>query len=84
MRIVGDDLDHDDWDDAPEGDEDDDTVECPHCHRDVYEDAEQCPGCGHYLSREDRPRALKPLWIVVGVGICLAVVYRWIFFVDLN
>lgn len=86
MRIVGDDRDDDfDDDDEVAFDEDDDpTVACPHCHRDVYDDAEQCPRCGAYLSHEDRPWVRKPAWVVVGVCICLAIVYRWIFFVDLK
>src|SRR5262249_21368463 len=36
----------DDWDDEP-------TMPCPHCRREVREDAERCPYCEHYLSKED-------------------------------
>lgn len=74
----------DDLDDAEEvegtddGDEDDeDTVPCPHCLRPVYEDAECCPGCGHYLSREDAP-SRHPWWLVIGVLVCLAVILGWV------
>ena len=38
--------------DEPDDGDDDETVPCPHV-RPVYEDAERCPSCGHYLSRED-------------------------------
>ena len=63
---------------SPTTDEDDDeTVPCPHCLRPVYEDAERCPGCGHYLSREDAP-SRHPWWLVVGVLVCLAVVLGWV------
>lgn len=72
------------WDDSDEdlddteypGDEDpddDETVPCPHCGVDVYEDAERCPSCERYLSREETPWS-RPAWIVVGVVICLAIV----------
>jgi hypothetical protein len=56
---------------------DDDTVGCPHCLRPVYEDAERCPSCGHYLSHEDAPRR-HPWWLVLGVLICLVVVIGWV------
>jgi hypothetical protein len=68
----------------PEGDDADDsseseteTLPCPHCLRSVYEDAERCPSCGAYLSREDAP-ARRPWWMVLGVLICLAVVLGWV------
>lgn len=60
----------DDWDDEP-------TIPCPHCRREVLEDAERCPYCEHYLSEEDAPRKGKPWWVVLGVVACLYVVYRW-------
>ncbi len=66
-----DDIDDDeDWDD-------DETIECPHCGEPVYDDAERCPDCGLYLSREDAPYR-KPWWVVAGVVACLAMVTWWI------
>jgi hypothetical protein len=56
----------------------DDTQPCPHCGESVYDDAERCPHCENYLSREDAPAIRRPLWIVVGVMICLAIVLKWI------
>jgi hypothetical protein len=78
----------DDWDDDPELDLEDDELDgsdddeettdaCPYCRRDIYDDAVQCPYCGRYISREDTPWR-KPWWLVLGVGACLYVVYRWI------
>ena len=58
-------------------DDDDNTAPCPHCGTDVYDDAEQGPACGQYLSREDEPRSSRPWWIVAGVAICLAIVILW-------
>ena len=59
--------------DQDEGDEFAETEQCPLCGEPVYEQAEVCPNCGQYISEEDSsPR--KPLWIVMSVGICVAVI----------
>ena len=58
-------------------DEDEPTIPCPHCRREILEDVERCPYCEHYLSKEDAPPQRKPWWIIVGVIACLYVVYRW-------
>ena len=68
--------------DGPESDEpldengiDDDqseTVPCPECGAEVYEDAVQCPVCGTYLSAESSPWHGRPIWWIllglVGTG----------------
>lgn len=41
---------------AAEGEEGDDRVPCPHCGKEIYEEAERCPACGSYVSEEDAPR----------------------------
>lgn len=73
-------IDHEDddpdWDD--DGDDDEWTVPCPHCRAEIHEDAPRCPACGNWISREDRPPARKPWWVIVGVIACLYVVARWI------
>jgi hypothetical protein len=74
----------DEWDDDDdESDEADDvddepTVACPYCRREIHEDAQRCPYCEKYISAEDAPSAPKPWWIIVGVILCLYVIYRWI------
>jgi uncharacterized paraquat-inducible protein A len=70
--------DEDDDLDDPDAadDESDETVPCPHCRRPVYEDAERCPACGQYLSREDAPRRLA-WWLVLGVVAGLLGVLMW-------
>jgi hypothetical protein len=72
-----DDLDDREWpDDEGEDEDDDETVPCPHCRMPVYEDAEQCPSCGKYLSREDVPWR-RPFWLLVGVVMGLLIVAYW-------
>ena len=72
MILREDDADEADWD------EDDETTDpCPGCGEAVYDDAERCPHCGRYLSREDAP-ARKPWWVVLGALVCLAMMTWWI------
>jgi hypothetical protein len=71
-----DDDDFDDFDE-PEDDDSDETMPCPHCGESVYDDAERCPSCGWYLSREDAPRRF-PWWFVVGFLLCMVVLMRWV------
>ena len=74
------DEDDDDWeapedDDWSEGDEEP-TVECPHCGREIMEDIAQCPYCERYLSRDDAPTKHRPWWIIVAVLACIYVIVR--------
>ena len=39
---------------------------CPHCRKLIYEEAERCPHCGHYISAENRPLSPKA-WIIIGL-----------------
>jgi hypothetical protein len=64
-----------DW---PDDEDEDPTVPCPYCRREVYEDSERCPYCARYISKEDAPPERKPWWIIIGVVACLWVVYRWV------
>lgn len=59
-------------------DDDESTIPCPHCGRQVYEDSERCPYCENYLSAEDAPPAAKPVWIIVATVLCLAAILTWI------
>jgi hypothetical protein len=72
------------WDDDSDPElpavwEDDDsdtlTVACPKCGMDVYEDAEQCPLCGEWMTRSLRGWEGKPAWWIVlgllGIGAVL-------------
>jgi hypothetical protein len=72
--------DDDDWDDdLPEEDADEPTIPCPYCRREIHEDSQRCPHCERYISQEDHPSPAKPWWLVLGVALCLYIVYRWTF-----
>jgi hypothetical protein len=62
-----------------EEDNDEPTLPCPYCRREIHEDSVRCPHCERYISWEDAPPARKPWWIVLGVIACLYVIYRWSF-----
>jgi len=68
-------IDVEEWDD--DFDDDDSTVPCPHCSRSIPEDVVRCPYCENYISDEDAPPARKPWWLIIGVLVCLYVVYCW-------
>jgi predicted nucleic acid-binding Zn ribbon protein len=65
------DLD-DEYADVNYDDEDNVTINCPYCAAEIYEDAEQCPHCGQYISDEDAPREGKPAWLIVVILLCIA------------
>ncbi len=69
----------DDWDnDLDEDDEDDGYIDCPYCGQTMLEDAEYCPSCDRWITSEDSPKPAQPLWIIVGIALCLAVALTWI------
>jgi len=78
--------DDDAWDEDPDeeydvdDDEDDVTVPCPYCRRQIHEDAERCPYCEQYISAEDAPASPKPWWLVLGVAVCLVILLWWVVF----
>lgn len=74
-----DDHEDEDEDDIAE-DEDDEaaTIPCPYCQRPLHEDAQRCPSCEQYISREDQPPTRQPWWIILVVLVCLLLVVLWI------
>jgi DNA-directed RNA polymerase subunit RPC12/RpoP len=64
--------------DGGDDDEDEPTIECPYCGREIHEDAQRCPHCEQYISRENAPPQRKPWWVVAGAMICLYIAWRWI------
>jgi len=76
------DWDHDDADAGYDSDDDEPTVACPYCRREILEDVPQCPYCGQYISAEDHAERSKPIWVVVTAVVCLAIAL-WLAFAAL-
>lgn len=75
------DYDPDDPETYPEGlyaDDDRDTVPCRHCKADIDEDAERCPECGYYVTREETApgEGRSKFWAVLMVlALCCAALW---------
>ncbi len=80
----------DDWDDEEDedrfadaiaGDEDEEpTVPCPYCRREIIEDTPRCPYCERYISSEDgdaSARSTRPTWVILTAIVCLAMALAW-------
>jgi hypothetical protein len=74
-------ADDSDWEDEvveASMDDDEPCIACPHCQKQIHEDSQRCPHCENYISTEDVRAPLKPWFLIIGVGLCLYVFYRWI------
>jgi len=72
-------FDEPDDDEYPDEDDLDDelteTVPCPECGAEIYEDAVQCPVCGAYVTAETGIWSGRPSWwILLGLAGILAVI----------
>lgn len=72
------DGDEDEWEDDGHDADDEPTIPCPSCRREILEDSPWCPHCDRYLSLEDHPGPSRPLWVVVTSMICLGVAIWWV------
>jgi DNA-directed RNA polymerase subunit RPC12/RpoP len=70
--------------DSDFGDEEPNTIRCPECGAEVYDDAVQCPTCGSYLPADTSPWSGRSLWWIVlgllGAGAAIAALVgltRW-------
>ena len=62
-----------DWDD--DSDDETETMPCSHCGAEIYEDAEQCPVCGEYVSFSTSVWHGKSLpWVLIGLAGIIAVI----------
>lgn len=80
MRRHDDESDDDEgWDEEPSSfDDDEPTIPCPYCRREILEDSPRCPYCERYISAEDGGTGRRPMWIVVTTLLCLAVAIWWV------
>lgn len=56
---------NDDSDERETGDDELDTIPCPSCGEQIYEDAERCPLCGDYVVADTSPLGGRPTWWIV-------------------
>jgi len=59
--VYSEDEDLEDYEDS-EADETE-TICCPNCQEEIYEEAAQCPYCGSYVLEEQFPS--KPPWVIL-------------------
>ncbi len=76
MRYDDPDEDPEDWADSDS--DESETIACPNCGRQVYEDAAYCPHCDHDFADLEANPPRKPLWIIIGALACMYAFYRWI------
>ena len=73
----------DEFDDYETGDDDSETVPCPSCGRDIFEDAERCPWCGDYVVADTSALSGRPSWWIVlgllGVAAVIAALSGFLF-----
>lgn len=79
-----DDDDQDALYDPDEADQDDsdeedpaETLPCPRCKKDVYEDADRCPYCGFFIT----PAAVssgKTWWFIIAAVLALLAMLMWL------
>jgi endogenous inhibitor of DNA gyrase (YacG/DUF329 family) len=72
----GEELDERELPDQSDSNEDENTRPCPHCGKEIYDNAEQCPKCGKYVDDDSSPR--RPVWLIIGVILCLLIVIGWV------
>jgi hypothetical protein len=73
-----------DWE-YPDPDEDEsggsDTIVCPRCGTDVFDDAEQCPVCRHYILDAELRKPLSVAgrwgWWGIVIVILLLTIFLW-------
>lgn len=68
---------YDDYDsDVREEDDSNDVLPCPECGAEIYEDSQQCPVCGNYITfTGNGPFSGRPLWwIVLGLAGVVALI----------
>jgi hypothetical protein len=68
------------WDeeDFPEDADDESTVPCPCCHREILEDSPRCPFCEQWISAEDEAGPHRPLWVMMTALLCLGIAIFWV------
>jgi predicted nucleic acid-binding Zn ribbon protein len=75
------DYDPEDEETYPEGLYNDDgpaTIPCPYCKRPISEEAQMCPHCENFVSREDAPPSGKSWFVIVVLVLALIIAVMWV------
>ncbi len=77
------DYDDDEWQDTVYigGWEDVPTIPCPHCQRDILEDALRCRHCERYIAAEDHAVPRERPWVILTALMSLGAVIWCLFLV---
>jgi len=69
------------WDHGDHGDDSAgaELVACPACGAEIYEESEQCPKCGEYVTQSTRAWDGKPVWwLLLGLAGIIAVIWAFL------
>ncbi|PQO32597.1 hypothetical protein DTL21_20540 [Bremerella cremea] len=70
-----DEYDDEDWTEDYLDEDQEDTIECPECGADIFDDIDVCPRCGHAIIHSTSPWAGKSLpWVIFGLLGIIAVI----------
>jgi hypothetical protein len=64
-----------------DADEESTTTVCPYCTAGTYDDTEQCPQCGEYITREQLSWSHYPPWVYAGALIGLIGIVASLFYI---
>ncbi|PQO27080.1 hypothetical protein [Blastopirellula marina] len=70
-----DEYDDEDWTEDYLDEDQEDTIECPECGAEIFDDIDVCPVCGNAIIHSTSPWAGKSLpWVVLGLLGMIAVI----------
>jgi hypothetical protein len=51
------------------------TIPCPKCGDEMYDEAEMCMACGHIVGEADNPGV--PRWVMGTAAVCIGLLVLW-------
>jgi hypothetical protein len=54
-----------------------DVVPCPHCGREVAEDAPRCPHCGDWITTQAGSGGRRWVWAAAAIGLVMVILLYW-------
>lgn len=65
LQESDDEFDEDEFSEENDDDNSTETVPCPSCGAAIYDDAEQCPYCGQYITADTSPWTGHSFWWIL-------------------